>query len=201
MSPPETAWTPSPEEVAASNVGWLMRRTGAASYAALHRWSVEHREAYWAAVIERLDIRLRQPFRRVMDLSHGIESPRWLPGARLNIVESCFAAPPELPAIHFQPEGGPPGTLTYGELKALTDRVAAGIVRLGCQPGDALAILLPMTAEAVAIYLGIIQAGCAAVGIADSFQPREIAVRLRVSRAVAVFTQDALWRGGGAWPV
>ena len=194
-------WTPSSEEISASNVGWLMRHADAASYMELHRWSVQHREEYWATAMKRLGIRLRHPFSRVMDLSGGVELPHWLPGARLNIVESCFAAPAESPAIHFQPEGGTMRTMSFGELKRLTDRVTAGILRLGCRSGDTLAIFMPMTAESVAIYLGIIQAGCAAVGIADSFRPKEIAVRLRLSQAVAVFTQDVLVRGGRTLPM
>ena len=131
-----------------------------------------------------------------MDLSQGVEEPRWLADARLNIVESCFAAPADSPAIIYQAEGGALATMSVGELAALTDRVAANLKRRGFKPGDALAIIMPMTAESVAIYLGIIQAGCVVVGIADSFRPKEIATRLRLANAVAVFTQDVLVRGG-----
>jgi acetyl-CoA synthetase len=127
--------------------------------------------------------------------------PRWLVGARFNIVESCFTAPPDSPAIIHQAEGGELMVMTVAELQALTDRVAANIKRLGFKPGDALAIIMPMTAEAVAIYLGIIKAGGVAVGIADSFRPREIAVRLRLSKAIAVFTQDAIVRGHKTLPL
>lgn len=55
--------------------------------------------------------------------------------------------------------------------------------------GDALAMVLPMTVEAVVLYLAVIHCGCVVVSIADSFSPEEIALRLRISRAVAVFTQ------------
>lgn len=67
--------------------------------------------------------------------------------------------------------------------------------------GDAVAIDMPMTADAVAIYLGIVLAGCAAVSIADSFSAREIASRARISRTKAVFTQDVILRGGKALPL
>jgi acetyl-CoA synthetase len=60
---------------------------------------------------------------------------------------------------------------------------------------------MPMTAESVAIYLGIIQSGCVAVGIADSFQPKEIAARLRIANVRAMFTQDILLRGGKEHPL
>ena len=123
--PPPPEWTPSPEFIATTNIAWLMQRAGVDSYEKLHAWSVRHREAYWALAIERLGLRFREPFDRVVDLSAGVEAPRWLPGARLNIVESCFAAPAESPAILHQTEGGALKILSYGELEALTDRVAA----------------------------------------------------------------------------
>ncbi|MGA7935038.1 MAG: AMP-binding protein, partial [Kovacikia sp.] len=53
---------------------------------------------------------------------------------------------------------------------------------------------MPMTAESVAIYLGIIQAGCVVVSIADSFAAAEIATRLRLANAKAIFTQDWIER-------
>src|SRR5712671_3606977 len=178
-----------------------MQRAGVDSYAALHAWSVQNRETFWALAIERLCVRLQKPFSRVMDLSRGVEEPRWLVDARLNIVESCFTAPTGSPAIIHQAEGGELASVSVSELQALTNLVAANLKRRGFKPGDALAILMPMTAEAVAIYLGIIKAGCVVVGIADSFQPKEIATRLLLASAVAVFTQDVLLRGGKTLPL
>lgn len=200
-TPSTPDWTPTPAFIARTNLAWLMRAVDVDSYAALHAWTVEHRAEFWALAIERLGVRFRQPFDSVLDLSRGIEEPRWLVGARLNIAESCFGAPPEAPAIVHQPEGGKLAVMSYGELQALTARVAANLQRLGFQPGDAIAVLMPMTAEAVAIYLGIVAAGCVVVGIADSFRPREIAARLRIAGAVAVFTQDVLIRGGKVLPL
>lgn len=55
--------------------------------------------------------------------------------------------------------------------------------------GDAIAIDMPMTSIAVIIYLATILAGLVVVSIADSFAPKEIATRLRVSNAKAIFTQ------------
>ncbi len=196
-SPLSPAWTPTPKFAASTNAAWLMRQTGAVTYEALHRWSVEHREAYWAQAIRRLDIRFQRPFSRVLDVAAG----RWLPDAGLNIVESCFSAPPDAAAVVYQSEGGSVQTMTVAELRSLVGRVAAGLAARGFRPGDALGVLMPMTVEAVGIYLGIIQAGCVVVGIADSFQPKEIDVRLRLAGAVGVFTQDVLRRGGRELPL
>src|SRR5580693_9101977 len=122
-------WTPTPEFIATTNIAWLMQHAGVNSYEELHAWSVRYREAYWAAAIERLCIRFRHPFSRVVDLSQGVESPRWLPDARLNIVDSCFAAPAESPAIIHQAEAGEIEITSVGELESLTNRVAANLAR------------------------------------------------------------------------
>jgi acetyl-CoA synthetase len=174
LESPTPAWEPSPDFIQTTNLAWLMRQVGVSSYEALHAWSAQNREAYWELAIERLGIRLRRPFSQVGDFSRGAAQPRWLVEALLNIVESCFTAPADAPAIVEQSEGGELHTISVGELEALTNRVASSIQGLGFKPGDALAIVMPMTVESVAIYLGIIKAGAVVVGIADSFRPRRL---------------------------
>lgn len=58
-----------------------------------------------------------------------------------------------------------------------------------------------MTYEAVIIYLGIVLAGCAVVGIADSFSAKEIAARLRIAECALIFTQDVVARDGKTLPL
>ncbi len=194
-------WTPTPEEISQSNVAWLMQQAGVETYADLHAWSVNNFETYWATAIERLGIHFSKPLTRIVDLSQGKTQPVWLPDVHMNIVESCFSAPPESTAIVFQAQGGEMESVTVAELKTLTGRVAAGIQQQGFQPGDAIAMLMPMTVECVAIYLGIIQAGCVAVSLADSFQPKEIRTRLHLSNAAGIFTQDVIRRGPKTHPL
>lgn len=67
--------------------------------------------------------------------------------------------------------------------------------------GQAIAIDMPMTVESVVAYFGVVLAGCAAVSIADSFAPAEIAMRLRISNAAAVVTQDVIGRGAKKHPL
>ena len=67
--------------------------------------------------------------------------------------------------------------------------VANALEALGLKKGDAIAIDMPMNVHAVTAYLAIILAGCVAVTIPDSFVAHEIAVRIRISKAKAIFTQ------------
>lgn len=199
---PAPLWLPAADAVTRSNLGRLMHERGFAAYADFHRWSVTERDAFWDLMIRRLGLRFHHPYAAVRDPASGLEAPRWLPGARLNCVDSCFLAPPDAPALIGQDHAhGPRRTLTYAELEALCNRVANGLHSAGFVPGDAIAILMPFTIEAAAIYLGIIRAGCAAVSITDSFAPAEIAVRLRITGTRAVFTQDVVLRSGHPSPL
>ena len=190
------AWHPSPEDLAECNAAGLMRELGLESYAAFQAWSAANRETFWARTIELLGIHLRRSYDTILDASAGVESPRWLSGARLNIAESCFAAAPESPAIVHQRKDGLIETLSLVELDRLSNRVANGLMERGFNAGDAIAIDMPMNVEAVAAYLGIVKMGGVVVSIADSFAPPEIATRLRLGDAVAVFTQDVIRHGG-----
>ncbi|MBD2194258.1 MULTISPECIES: AMP-binding protein [Calothrix] len=195
------AWFPSDEQIQSTNIAALMKQLNVNSYPELHAWSTQHRGEFWEIMIQRLGIRFQKPYSKIVDLSQGVESPQWLVDGRLNIAESCFLADENATAIIFQQEGGSLSTLTYSELHSLTNRVANGLVQAGFVTGDAIAIALPMTVESVAIYLGIVKAGCVVVSIADSFAPAEIAMRLHLAQAKAIFTQDYVWRCGKQLPL
>lgn len=194
-------WVPSIEQIQATNIAALMQDLKIHTYADLHSWSIRDRAAFWDVMIQRLGIRFQEPYTEIVDLSQGVEFSQWLVNARLNIVESCFQASEDKTAIVFQSEGGSLHTWTYKQLQSLTNRVANSLVELGFQPGDAIAIAMPMTAESVAIYLGIIKAGCVVVSIADSFAAVEIATRLHIANTKAIFTQDFICRGGKQLPL
>ena len=198
---PAPAWFPDEEKIQNTNISAILRKLGLDSYAELHTWSSQNRAQFWELMVQHLGIRFRENYRTVLDLSQGVETPQWLVGARFNIVESCFQAPAEATAIVYQAEGQPLSTLTYGELRVLTDRVTNGLVEAGFAVGDAIAIDMPMNAESVAIYLGIVKAGCVVVSVADSFAADEIATRLRISGAKGIFTQDSILRAGKQLPL
>lgn len=194
---PMPAWWPAPDRVAGSNIGRLMADAGARSYAGLHRWSVEHRAEFWERVIGRLGIAFARPPEAILDATRGPEHPRWLPGARLNIVDSCFRAADCAIAVAAGREGSDDvETVTYGELEALVNRVANGLVAHGLAPGRGIALYMPMTLECVAAYLGVIRAGSFVVSIADSFAPDELRRRLEIGGAEAVVTVAAVERAG-----
>jgi acetyl-CoA synthetase len=192
------AWTPTSAIQEQSNLTRLIRDREFPGYAELFGWSVAEPVEFWEEMVRRLGIGFRRPPEDFLDLSEGIENARWLAGARLNIADSCFHAPGDAVAIIHRVEGGALERWSYDDLSRLAKRVAGGLTRLGYSPGDAIAIDMPMSAESIAIYLGVLFAGCAVVSIADSFAPDEIATRLRLADTKAIFTEDFVLRGGKA---
>ena len=197
---PAPAWFPAKKSAKETNIATRMAELSLSSYEQFHAWSVTNYQDYWRDIIKKLNIQFEKPFSSIVDLSNGIESPNWLPDAKLNIVNSCFHAAKNDVAIIHQTENGPLKKMSYDELDRLSNRVANSLAK-HFQPGDAIGICMPMTAECVAIYLGIIKAGCAVVSIADSFSADEIATRLRITQAKAIFTQDYILRSEKRLPL
>ena len=199
---PAPAWLPSPAHTEAANVGALMAEVGKTSYAQLHRWSVENRDGFWSAAIRRTGIVFRRQPERVLAVDSDVTAPEWLPGAELNIAESCFRADPGRTAILHASEANPAvRRVTYGDLWRWSCRVANGIEGLGIARGDRVALYMPMTPESVAIYLGVILAGRVVVGIADTSAPPEFEKRARIGGAKAVFTTEGYRRDGKDLPI
>lgn len=198
---PWPAWLPSQDAARATNIGRLMTAGGFATYEEFRRWASTHRDEFWMQMLTQLGIRFHRPPTAIRDPASSAACPQWLVDAQLNIVDSCFQAPADATAIVYRMKSGQTTTWSYGQLQRCTNRVAGALRAAGYAPGQAIGVCLPMTAESVAIYLGIIQAGCAAVSIADSYATEEIMARLRLGRARAVFTQDFDVRGSKPRPL
>ncbi|CAJ1938602.1 unnamed protein product [Sphenostylis stenocarpa] len=158
---------------------------------------------YWSLVLKELSVTFVEPPKCILDTSdpsrHG---GTWLPGSVLNIADCCVQPsshpykPDDSLAIVWRDEGFDDSEVNRITLKQLRQQVmlVAKAIDATFSKGDAIAIDMQMTANAVIIYLAIVLAGCAVVSIADSFAPKEIASRLRVSKAKGIFTQGGRGR-------
>lgn len=196
---PHPAWVPGPEDLATCNLTPLL---GVGGFHALHRGSVLHPERWWGDMVERLGVAWSVPPTAVLDRGEDGERGRWFPGARLNIAGCCFAhRDPSRVAVVARDEAGRDVTWSLGDLHARAVAWARLLQRHGVEPGHTVGLVLPMSPEAVAVYLGTVLIGAAPVGIADSFSAPEIAIRLRISEARLVVTQETLLRGGKVLPL
>ncbi|GKV30326.1 hypothetical protein SLEP1_g39143 [Rubroshorea leprosula] len=218
---PPLYWFPSLYQSKLTNIGRVMETYGPkllgtsykdpiASFKIFRKFSVEHPEAYWSVMLKELSIVFREAPKCILDTSDKSKpGGRWLPGSVLNIAECCL-----LPSSHPRKEDDDCAVVWRDEwcdnsevsrmtLKEFRQQVilVANALEATFLRGDSIAIDMPMTVNAVIIFLAIILAGFVVVSIADSFAAKEIATRLRVSNAKAIFTQDFILRGGQKVPL
>lgn len=219
MGPPP-AWFPSQELARETNLGRLMVTRGKEllgpayyspleSFPALQKFSVEHPDVYWPIVLNELSLHFyKEPECVFRPPDKSRPGGYWLPGAVLNAAECCLlpkasrGKTDSSKAIVWRREGKTElQSMTYGELRASMSQVANALEVTGFQKGDSIAIDMPMNTLSIIIYLGIILAGYVVASIADSFAAPEIATRLRISKAKAIFTQDYIFRAGKKIPL
>ncbi|HEX9817069.1 MAG TPA: AMP-binding protein, partial [Candidatus Thermoplasmatota archaeon] len=192
---PAPAWFPAEKQ--ATNAGAWMQQRKVKEYAELHRWSAQYRDEFWTRFLDAI----RFPFQTKPTAAREPQSPTtrptWLPGAVFNAADICLRANVTKPAIVFASERNPTlQTWTYQDLSRLADQVAHGLDKVGLGERDRIALYLPMTPESVAIYLGVIRSGRAAVGIADASAAPDVEKRCRISNAKLAFTVDSYVRDG-----
>lgn len=195
------AWLPELDDIKQSNLYHFMSEQHISTLPTYREWIAKNPFEFWQHIITKLNIRFKKNYSAICDISQGIESPQWLVDAKINIADSCFTAEDSATAIIYYDKQQNLQKITYHELNVYTNRIAFSLIQQGFQAGDAIAIAMPMTAEAVAIYLSIIKMGGVVVSIADSFSSEEIATRLRIANAKGIFTQDFILRGDKKLPL
>ena len=190
-----TKWTTDENTIQNSNLKQSMSRVYIKDYQKFYDWSITNRQDFWKLTTKLIGIVYDERYDKFLDLRDGVENPHWLKGAKLNIAKSCFTSPKDAIAIKFQETADQPvKEITYKQLKGFCNRVANSLKHEGLEPGDAIAINMPMTAESVAIYIGAILFGAQVVTVADSFAKEEIKVRFDIANPKLVFTQDVITR-------
>jgi len=85
------------------------------------------------------------------------------------ILESAADNAPHKPALHFQNH-----TITYQDLKHVTDRLASGFKSIGLGVGDRVAILLPNVPHFVFSYFALLKIGATVIPISIMDKAAEI---------------------------
>ena len=193
-------WEPSEETLAHANVVRLMRAHGLEDYWELQRRSQEEPEWFWPAAVEDMGLEFTQPWADVVDVSRGPEWATWFVGGRLNIAWNCVhrwaeRRPDEVGAV-FAGEDGSRRELTFAELSRETTRLAEGLVALGVEPGDRVALYMPMSPEVAIASHACAHVGAVQVPIFSGFAAAAVAQRLQDSEAKVVITADRSLRKG-----
>jgi acetyl-CoA synthetase len=202
----EYAWIPDEQTIEQANSTRFARSHGYDSFDALVDWSVTDLEGFWDAATRHLAIPFDEPYARVMNQDRGMPWTTWFEGGRLNMTQVCvhqWADGPhaDVDALRFEAEDGTARSLTYRELAAEVSRCAGALRGLGIGEGDRVALMMPMTIEAVVGFYAIAAIGAIIVPIFSGFATPAVQVRLEDGGVRAVLTASHLMRRGKRVPL
>ena len=117
---------------------------------------------------------------------------RWEIPARYNIAadicDRWALAEPDRPAILERAADGSVRTVSYGDLRAASIRLADALARRGLAAGDRVAVLLPQSAMVLTVHLAAYRLGAVALPLAGLFGTEALRYRLADSGARAAIT-------------
>ncbi len=164
-APGALLWEPSAERAAGTQLArylrWLEAERGLAfdGYHDLWAWSVGEIGAFWASVWDHFDVQSSKPYERVLG-RRSMPGAEWFRGAELSYAEHIFRGrdDDDVAIVHAS-ELRPQAEVSWGELRALTAQIAAGLRGLGVGRGDRVVAYVPNIPEAAAAFFA-----CASVG-------------------------------------
>ena len=180
---PKLLWEPSEERVQRATMtrytAWLEREHGLRfdDYARLWEWSVSDLDAFWSSIVEFFGVRFSEGGDVVLG-QREMPGAKWFPGARVSFAEHVFAGKDDgALAIQHASELRQLDSWTWGELRAQTAAIAAGLRELGVQAGDRVVAYMPNIPETVAAFLA-----CASIGVVWSSAAPEFGARSVIDR-------------------
>jgi acetyl-CoA synthetase len=197
----DIVWTPTQEQINNSNLKRFMDKHGIGSFESLLARSTKDVAWFTDAVIKFLDIRFQKPYISVVDLSRGIQWPKWCVDGQMNIVYNCvdkyYSHPTgKRKAIVYESEDGQVRDLTYNQLYIEVNHCANMLRTHGIKKGDAIGLFMPMVPEVAIALLAIAKIGAIALPLFSGYGAAAIASRLNDAGAKALFTADGFYRRG-----
>ncbi len=202
----EIVWRPSRAQIEQSNLYLQYTRLGFKSLDEFQRASVNDIAWFWDTMLRELDVQFYAPYAQAVDLSGGIQFPKWCVGGKMNIVHNLLDKYQDTPranqvAVKWEGEEGVTRALTYAQLYREVNLVANGLRALGLKQGDAIGVFMPMTPEIVIAVLAIAKIGAVFLPLFSGYGAGAAAVRLNDAGAKALFTADGTFRRGQLVPM
>ncbi|MFT8231086.1 acetoacetate--CoA ligase [Pseudomonas guariconensis] len=161
----DVLWRPSTAQIQASRMDVFRRQVNLRynlqlnDYAALHRWSIEQRPAFWQTLSDYFHVQWHTP--PAQALSEGPQMPdaHWFPGATLNYAEHLLMRRDDRPAVVAVREDGQRQVLSHAQLAAHVAGMQKALQALGIQAGDRIASVMPNTWETLVAMLACTSLG------------------------------------------
>lgn len=196
----DIAWRPDPGRATATNTARFMDRHGIASFEDLVVRSASDPEWFWDAVVDYIGIPFEKPYTIVRDTSRGHPWATWFSDGAFNmsraLVDRWAEIEPDRLALRSLKESGELRELTFGELLGAVSRAAGALSALGVRKGDAVAVYLPMSLEAVVSLLAVARLGAVFIPVFSGYGAEAVATRLENPRPKVLICANGFERRG-----
>jgi len=194
-------WSPPRELVEKSNLKMVMDQLGIEDYKEFLRRSIEDHEWFWDIIVEILGIQWFQMYDKVVDYSEGVEWVKWYIGGRINAVYNVLdkhidTEVERKTAFIWQGEDESVVEYSYRRLYTEVNRLASALKKRGVEPGETIAMYMPMYPETVVIMLAAMRIGAIPTPIFSGFGVEAVRHRVEDAYAKYVFTMDKTFRRG-----
>ncbi|HCU98421.1 MAG TPA: AMP-dependent synthetase [Chloroflexi bacterium] len=198
----EIVWKPTKTIIENSNLYKFMREHKIDSYDDLMDKSTTDISWFTEAILQYLNIEFQKPYKQILDVSNGIQIPKWCTDGDLNITHNCIdkwindKTISSTPAIIWESESNQSIIITYEQLAQKVHQCANSLKLLGYRKGDIIAICMPMIPETAIALLSIIRIGAIALPLFSGYGSTAIANRLNHTKAKGIITADGFIRKG-----
>jgi acetyl-CoA synthetase len=157
----------------------------------LEFWAEQARQLHW-----------HKPFTQTLDFSNA-PFAKWFADGELNVSYNCLdrhveAGCGKRVALFFEGEPGDTKVYTYLDLLQQVKRAANVLIRMGVEPGDRVAIYMPMIPEAIIAMQAVARIGAVHSVVFGGFSADSLATRIQDAEAKVVITADGGFRKGKA---
>ncbi|HMD28005.1 MAG TPA: acetoacetate--CoA ligase [Steroidobacteraceae bacterium] len=198
----ELLWTPSSSRRDRSQVlrymQWLKQHRGLSleNYDALWRWSITDLDSFWRSIWDYFGVQSSAPFTRVLG-QRSMPGAEWFPGARLNYAGYILARErPDATAILSIREGGSLQRMSWATLGDQVRILATQLRRMGVEPGDRVAAVLPNAPQAAIATLASASIGAIWSCCGPDFGTKGVLERFRQLAPKVFIYVDAYQYGG-----
>ena len=177
---------------------WLAASRGIAvdGYHELWAWSTGDLEGFWSSVAEYFGVRFHAAPRAVLEHAE-MPGVRWFAGATLSYPAHIFRdRDPAAVAIRHTSELRPLSVMTWGQLRALTAQIQAGLRALGVGRGDRVVAYMPNIPETVAAFLATAGLGAVWSSCSPDFGARSVIDRFAQVEPKVLLAVDGYRYGG-----
>lgn len=197
----DIVWRPTPEYIERAHLTAFMHQHGIKDFDELMYSSTKDIAWFTDAVLKYLDVQFYEPYSKVLDLSEGIQFPKWCVGGKMNIIHNCVdkyqqSTISNQPLVVWEGEEGITKSLTYEELYREVNKTANALRSLGLGKGDAIGLFMPMIPEIVIALLGIAKIGGIILPLFSGYGAGAIVSRLVDADAKALLAADGAFRRG-----